>query len=242
MTNYNKEPTPADWLGYFYGHDLSFLHAETLAIQHIPANLLKKEAELMRTKWFDYRRMHPTKATFYLASCYAKAYGTAISIMKDSQMGLYHKGFKGMSFLDTKEKLAFWRLRQGIDKLGIRYDFYLRKAMDWCIANGWRQPPRPSQLTTNPDMVSDIMLAWEEECGSRIQFCKDRRYKVCNFFGHSDQLAYERYVLNAIKQRAQPRYALNSALYLEDAVRIEAALQEFGERVVEEAVSLSLVA
>ena len=239
MKQDNKTPEPAQWLGYFYGHDLTFLHAEVLAIQHVPATLLKKEAELMRTKWFDYRRMHPTKATYFLASCYAKAYGNAIAVMKDSQMGLYHKGFKGMDFMQTKEALSFWRLRQSIDKLGIRYDFYLRKAMDWCIENGWRRPPRPSQLASNPDMVSDIMLAWEEECAARIQFCKDDRYKVRSFFGHADQIAYEQFIVQAIKQRPQPRYGLNSALYVEDAIRIETALTEFGERVVEEAVSLS---
>ena len=235
----NSEPKHGEWLGYFYGHDLTFLHAELLAIQNVKDALLKKESALMKVKWFDYRRMHPTKATYFLAHSYNKAYSRFISITQDGRSAPYMRGFKGMDFMLTKERLSFWRLRQHIDKLGIRYDFYLMKGMDWCIANGWLQPARPSHLMTNEEMVTDIMMAWEEECAIRMQFALDDRYKVSNFFGHSDQLAYEQFIIDSIKTRQRPHFALNAALYLEDAVRIEKALEEFSERVVEEAINFS---
>jgi len=226
---------PADWLGYFYGHDLNLLHAELLAIQHVPDSLLKKEAALMRTKWFDYRRMHPTKSTYYLAQCYNRAYQDCVSVMKD-RSGKFMRGFKGLDVLQSKEKLAFWRLRQLIDSLGMRYDFFLRHAMDWHVLNGWLQPPRPSHLGANQDMITDVMMAWEEECAARLQFCKDERYKSRNFFGHIDQIAYEDFIVAQLGMRRHPQYGLHAALYIEDAIRIERALQAFDHRVVQAAI------
>lgn len=240
MTDFHITPTapisrPAEWLGYFYGHDLDLLHAELLAIQHIPASLLKKEAELMRSKWFDYRRMHPTKATYFLAQCYNRAYQDCVVVMKD-RSGKFMRGFKGLDMLQSREKLAFWRLRQLIDSLGIRYDFFLRQAMDWHVSAGWLQPPRPSHISSNQDMITDVMMAWEEECAARLQFCKDERYKVRNFFGHVDQLAYEEFLIAQIGTRRHPQYGLHAALYIEDAIRIERALQAFDSRVVQLAI------
>lgn len=228
-------PRPADWLGYFYGHDLTFLHAELVAIQHVSDALLKKETGLMQTKWFDYRRMHPTKATYYLAHCYNRAYQDCVSVMKD-RSGKFMRGFKGLDVFQSKEKLSFWRLRQLVDSLGIRYDFFLRHAMDWHVNAGWLQPPRPSHLGANQDMITDVMMAWEEECAARIQFARDPRYKAKNFIGHTDQLAYEDFLIAQISHRRHPQYSLHAALYIEDALRIERAVQAFDARVIDAAI------
>lgn len=225
-----------DWFGFFYGHDLDFLHAELLALQHIDDGLLKKEAELMRTKWFDYRRMHPTKATYLLAHNYSRAYGRCLGIMK-GQEHRFKKGFKGMDCMQAYEKKAFWRLRQLIDSLGIRYDFFLHEAMEWYIAAGHRQPPRPSHIGANADLITDVMMKWEDECAARIQWTKDTRYKARNFIGHVDQLDWEQWLCGQIAQRRHPQYALHVALYVEGSLRIEAAIQHFEQRVIEQAIA-----
>jgi hypothetical protein len=225
---------PIDTFGYFYGHELTFLDCEVIALSRIPSNLRKKEAELMRTRWFDYRRLHPTKATYLFAHAYNKAYQNCVAVMKD--VGLrFMKGYKGADALDVHEKLSFWRARQLVDSLGIRYDFFLRKAMDWHIEAGWIQPPRPSHLASNPDMITDVMMAWEEECAARLQFPLDDRYKVRNWFGHIDQRDWEAWLVKQIMTRRHPQYGLHAALYIERVLRIETAIQSF-ERGVLEAV------
>lgn len=186
----------------------------------------------MQTKWFDYRRMHPTKSTYYLAHQYSKAYGNAIRVMKDGETGKYIKGYKGLDFMSTKEKLSFWRLRQAIDKLGIRYDFYLRFVMNDCIEKGWKQPPRPCHMASDKEVVLAALTAWEEECRNRIQFCRDDRYKVFNFFGHKDQIAYEKFIIQQIKSRTHKHYSLHASLYVEQAVRIEEAVREFDNETI----------
>ena len=237
-----KIPRPAEWLGYFFGYDLDFLNAETLMMQHIPDSLIKKEAELMRTKWFDYRRMHPTKATYYFTHCFHKAYQQFMVTTYD-RSGRYMKAFKQMDIMHAYEKQAVWKLRQLADSLGMRYDFFLLRAFAW-YSDGWflKQigkkvtAPRPAHIGANADLLTDVMMQWEEECAARIQFAQDPRYKTRNFFGHADQLAYEDWLIEQIKQRRHPQYALHAALYIEDALRIEKALEVFGERVVSAAV------
>lgn len=227
-----SHPQYAEWHGYFYGHDLTFLHAELLAIKNIPDALLKKESELMQSKWFDYRRMHPTKATYLLAKEYDRAYRDMQITIKDMG-GEFMRGFKGLDFMNSKECKSFWRLRQAIDTLGIRYDFFMRHAMNWCIANGHRQPPRPQHVYTNDEMITDIRLKWEEEQSASIQYCKDDRYNVENFFGHTDQLAYEAFLIGQIKSRQHPEYALHNAIYVRKTLRIEEALRNFEVGIIE---------
>lgn len=228
------EPSPKEWLDYFFGHDLDRNHAELLALQYVPTALMRQEAELYRKKWFDYRRLHPTVATYYFASCYSKAYGDAMKVMKD-RSGQYMKGFKGLDFIESRERLSFWRLRQGVDKLGIRYEFFLRKAMHWYIEAGWLQPPRPSHLLNSPEMIVEVMMAWEQECEARMQWPKDPTYKASSWCGSIDQVAWEAWCVDQIRKRRHPQYALHAALYIEHALRIEAAIQNFETRVIEAA-------
>jgi hypothetical protein len=240
-------PRPAEWLGYFFGHDLHFLHAETLMMQHIPDSVIKREAELMRTKWFDYRRMHPTKATYYFAHCFHKAYQEFMVTTYDRR-GRYMKAFKQLDVMHAYEKLSVWRLRQLCDSLGMRYDFFLPRAFRWYSHDGWFlkrvdkkiAAPRPSHINANADLITDVMMQWEEECATRIQFAKDPRYKTRNFFGHADQVAWENWLIEQIKQRRHPQYALHAALYIEDSLRIERAVEEFDLRVVRAAIDEAL--
>lgn len=214
------------WLGSFFGADLGFLNYEILTIQHIPRKELKEEPALMRTKWFDYRRLHPMQATYYLADCYNRAYGDFMAMCIDRDLK-HMRGFKGKDFLNAREKLSFWRLRQLCDRLGIRYDFFMRHAMRWCFKNGWTRAPRPQHITSNEDLITDAMLAWEEECAAALQVARDPWFLVQNYAGHEDQRAHEQFVVAQIKTRRHPQYALNAALYVHDVLRIEEAIREF---------------
>lgn len=244
--NLPELPKYGEWFGYFFGHDLDFLHAELLAIQHVPDNLLKKESELMRKKWFDYRRMHPTKATYLFAHCYNRAYQNFMMVTHD-RSGRFMRGFKGMDVMEAHEKLSFWRLRQLADSLGMRYDFFLERAFRWYSHDGWylrklpngrsRAAPRPAHIGANAELITDVMLEWEAECEAKIQWPQDTRYKARNFFGHVDQLDWEAWLVAQIAARRHPKYALHSALYIEGSLRIEKAIESFDSRVLDEAIA-----
>jgi hypothetical protein len=241
MTQLNPvEPELAEWFGEFYGHDLSFLHCEIKAIEHIEGKLLKKEPELLGTKWFDYRRMHPTKATYLFAKCYDRAYKDFMILTLDHVRGQFMRPFKGGDdFMDAKERKALWQLRQTADMAGIRYEFFLRHAMNWKVAHNWHHAPRPSHINANEELLVDVGLAWEEECRNSLQICKDERYLAQNWFGHADQIAYENFLIGQIRQRRHPQYSLSAALYTHGVLRIEAALREFPPGLVDSALSLA---
>jgi hypothetical protein len=221
--------------GEFFGYDLTWLECEAIHIANIEPKFRKRESALFRTRWFDYRNMHPVLATYYCVHEYNNAYRHIMSQMKDRRWK-YANGFKGEDFMATRELKSFWRLRQMIDSIGMRYDFFMRHGMNWYLSAGWIQAPRPAHLLKNEEMIVEVGMKWEEELAAKIQFCRERRYKVANFVGHEDQIAYERFLIEQIKLRAHPHYALSAALYECKNLRIERAMEHFEQEVIQRAI------
>lgn len=233
-------PKPS-WLGHHFGGALSFPHYEVLTIQHIPHKELANEAQLMTTKWFDYRRLHPMQATYYFVKCYNDAYRNFCRMAIDADRAAFVRGIKGHDFLMSREKLSFWRLRRLCDQFGMRYDFFLGFAMRrlhrMTSEEGKVYAPRPSMLGRDENLLADALIAWEEQCAISMQIATDSYYRVANFNGSRDQIAHEAFVLDQIAKRRVKRFSLHAALYVYDVVRLEEALRVFGPELVEEAIS-----
>jgi hypothetical protein len=225
--------------GKFFGAEVGFEDCEVLAVQHIDHKILQAEARLYGYKWFDYRPMHPTVATYLMAHHYNRAYGNFMAVGFDMKKK-FMSGFKKKDFFLSREKKSFWKLRQKIDELGIRYDFFCNEAMNWCLERGWRQPPRPAHISSNDEMIIDITNKWELECRARLQFALSPRYTIAEFIGAGDQIAYENWLASRIMQRQHAKYGLHAALYIHDAIRIETALRLFTPEEVTNAVEFSL--
>lgn len=232
--------TPKRFFGQFFGADLGRDACDVLAIQHIPAKLRAEEPELYGKKWFDYRRMHPVIATYLFAHQYSEAYSRMTVAVEDFERGKFKRGVKTPDFFESREKLSFWRLRQFADLHGIRYDFFMREAMNWCIARGWRQPPRPAHIYSNADMILDVLNAWTQECRAKLQYPKDDHFQIESWCGAQDQLAYEQWLLDQIATRRVPRFALHAAVYVEGVLRVEAAIERFGYEAVSAATDYCL--
>jgi hypothetical protein len=230
----------ATWLGAFYGGSLGFLNYEVLTIQHIPHKDLIKETALMQTKWFDYRRLHPMRATYHFVKCYTSAYQDFYRKCLSADAAPYVRCLKAFDFLEAKEKLTIWRLRQLIDQMGMPYPFFLSFAMNWIHrmqdSEGKVYPPRPAHLLSNEDLIASVMIAWEEQRQNSLQISCDSWYRVSNFNGHRDQLDHEAFVIQQIHSRFYKQYSLHVALYLYDVVRIEEALRQFDAGLVKLAI------
>jgi hypothetical protein len=227
----------------YYGSELDADSLEILTIQRIDARLLACEPALMRRKWFDYRPLHPAQATYLMVHHYNRAYGDFIGQTLDVKRR-FTQVIKGKDFMTAREVKSFWRLRQRIDELGVRYEFFLRAAMAWLIERGWGKgsphPPRPAQLLREDEMVQDICNAWHRECKAKIQYAQHPRYQVANWVAAPDQQEYEQWIVSQVKARAHPRFALASALYEFDALRIEAAIEHFPDETLREAIASRL--
>lgn len=229
------------WLGNFFGGNLGFLNYEILTIQHIAHKELKCETELMATKWFDYRRLHLMQATYYLVKCYNDAYRDFYRQAIDASRAPFVRGIKEFDFLNAKEKMTFWRLRQNCDRVGLPYDFFMRFAMSWHYriigaGDGRVYAPRPTFFVKNEELFADAMIAWEDICKATMRVSTDPYYRTSNYTGSRDQQAHEAFVIGQIKQRAVPHYSLHAAMYIYDVVRIEEALMQFDFHVVQAAI------
>lgn len=224
--------------GPFFGQELTTEECEVLAIANIDRKLLACETALYDQKWFDYRPLHPVMATYLCAHHYNRAYGDFMG-QCFAHGKRFMVGFKGKDFMNAREKKSFWKLRQKIDELGIRYEFFLREAMNWCIENGWQQPPRPAHIVTNDEMIVEITNRWALECRAKIQFAVSPRFTTAQFVGGADQLAYEEYLMTSIMKKPHPKFALHAALYIYDALRIEAALINLPLSTIEEAIAFA---
>lgn len=240
MTTAAPSPKAPDWFGSSIAHD----DAEILAIQLVDRKMLAGEAKLFERKWFDYRQLHPVCATYLMAHHYNIAFGDFIGRALNHDQR-FTKAFKGGDVFKARELKSFWRLRQLIDSLGIRYDFFLRTAMNWHIERGWGKkapsPPRPAHVLNNDELIVDVTNAWERECRAKIQYAQSSRFNVSQWIAAPDQLAYQDHLIASIRRRPHRRFALHAALYLFQQLRIEAAIEHFEAHEVAEAIELCQV-
>lgn len=227
------------WLKSFRGGSLGFLNYEVLTIQNIQRKDLVKEPDLMQTKWFDYRRLHPLQATYFFLKCYEQAYRHFYRRAVDYERAPYVRVIKETDFLQSREKRSFWRLRQLCDMAGMPYDFFMDFALDRhhrMQYDGRVAIPRPAHLAANEELITDAAIAWENRRASALQHACDPYYRVANFKGEQHQIAHENFIIEQIKLRQVPRYTLKICLYDEDLLRVERAVEVFGAGLVSEAI------
>lgn len=233
------------WTGEFYCDNLAFDHYEILMINHIPQKERKIEAELMMTKWFDYRIMHPMYATYYFYHLYVKEFQAFWRKAINYETASFIFPFKGdarLNFLKAREALSIYRLRQKADMLGIRYDFFLKTAFNKIHrmqAGGRIIPPRPAMFN-NEDLLAEVHNEWLAMCKASLQIANSPYFRVVNFDNSLMQREHERFVMAQVAQRTIPYYSLSSCLYDYEVVSIEAVLQKFDEQVVRLAINEAL--
>lgn len=221
MTQVQKElPKLLNWADHFYGDGLDFEHYEILMVQHIPKKERKLETQLMTTKWFDYRLMHPMMATYYFFRLYRNEYRNFYRKAIDHLAADFVRPIKEQDFLLSREAMSFYRLRQTVDALGMRYDFFLSVAFDKCfkvIANGRPLPPRPAQLKKE-DLALEVYQEWLLVCKANLQIAKSPYFTTTHFQNTPSQCAYEDFIVKQIQIRERPHYALGSCLYRFEAL------------------------
>lgn len=208
-------------LNSFPGHDWQDLDCEEMIARHIPLSLMKGESELFGTKHWDYRFMHPAKATQLFAQHYAIAKKRALQRRVDVYIGHNHRPLKAASVFDLAKShvTGFWKARRQADQLGIPYDFYCEQAMQFADVARWQNLPGPIQLYSSKvpehlqttdyavSMVEFIGQRWLERCKTSFPYATHEAYLVEHYANGSEQNKY----LNAL-------FALIDSAQRKDAV------------------------
>jgi hypothetical protein len=224
---------------HYFGDSLTQDDYDRIALLRIPPAYRELEAQLVTLKWFDYRGIHPVKATYLLAHLFVRAIRDIHAKTKDyleakTLVVLDHEDIFNPGATKMPLDLPFWRARQEFDRVGVRYDFALNFVMNRAAARGWHVYPRPNQLYSE-ETVMDVKAAWEKHRLAVFQVAKDPRFELEKFSGHPDQLAYQQWLISECKRREHPSAAL-SFCFRAKHLNADLALPAFGDLAVREAL------
>lgn len=223
-------PQQAEWLGSFKGAELSYLECEALALKWEAAQCLA-QWKATDTIWFDYVRLHPVKAFYFFVDSYSRQYGRYLE--ENIDMGMkYARGLKG-EVMEHRELRSLLSLKLEADKRGMPYRTFLAYAFDYFRLQGWTRPPRPSHIVNSAECLEFVEQQWAELATDMTVYAADTWFQAPEWVGHHHQQRYEKWIVQAIKQRERKEVALASALYSMQALRFEAALDHFPDLVHE---------
>jgi hypothetical protein len=220
----------------FFGIDLSSDDLELRALTRIPQAARTQEAQLYTTRWWDYRPMHPALATYLFADEYEKAVRDIYAKTKDLDEALRIEVWKGEKdiFHRALDTISLWRARQFCDRVGVRYDFALRFAMNRAADRGWTMFPRPNQIYEET-LIRDVKTAWEEHLRHIFDVAKHEDYLLSNDRGEAHQVAYRAWLVERCNSRQRPQAAL-SRCFREGHLNSVYANGHFSKEVIAEAV------
>lgn len=177
---------------------LSDLQWDLEVLRHIPENLRQNESELFLTKDWDYREMHPAKATALFAHCYGQTYCEAIA----RREGTTHNArpFNNDDWNPFSEApiraRAFWKGRQLCDQAGMPYEFYI--GLFFSIAEDYfEEPPRPQEMYRKFE-AAKVLEVWDgmNDIGM-IRYPDSETYKLrYNWQNKPCQVAFEEYFVD----------------------------------------------
>jgi len=194
----------------FYGRNLSDRQLDLVTIEVIPPELQKGEPKLYRTKWWDYRHMHPMRATYLFASEYERAYRRVIQKRLESSKARKLRVFRTPDPMReaSVKAIGLWKGRRLADEYGIRYDFYCRIALDASEYLDWEYLARPEDLT-NSALTTRVLLAWLEINEATIQLPEDPIYRGRGEARSYYQDEWEEALCKQIARRKNPQHALD---------------------------------
>lgn len=213
--------------------DLEKQQAVAHELALIPQELRDEEAGLMQSRWFDYRNMLPAQATEAFAKAYDTVYRDYYAMVRD------YRRVEEITPICTEifksaELIAIWKARQAADKIGCKYEFFLREAFKRAWERGNRYLPRPNQLYGD-ELVSDIAQEWKSVTGQVTPLAERSFFKNSSYVGHPDQDAYHAYLIEQVKNREHRHLLLSRLVFRERVLPLEVAGEHFGADVLSRA-------
>ncbi|OAD82853.1 hypothetical protein ATN89_17365 [Comamonas thiooxydans] len=185
----------------------------------------EKEPDALQRKWFDYRLLHPTEATYLWAHFYNEQAKKFYATCKDTGTADSVVGIAPADALRSREANSVWRARQVLDKIGCPYPWALQFLMRRAINNGWRTFPRPNQMY-GYDSVVDLYNAWKERVARELTYSREPFFLALQWEEHPVQVAHIEFVVDQLSKRAAPRHRLVSRL-IKEGVLDEALATRF---------------
>lgn len=208
------------WLGSYFGCDFSFEQYECGVVSRFPQNIRNTQVKLLKTRWFDYTRLHPLQATYYFADCYRRIYQEKASKV----FALQSQGIRE-DFMTSREATTFWNTRSFCDAQGYEYMWFLRTMIDYRLTNGEfkNRIPRICHLVRDYDNeLLALDTLWKGRIsGERLVWSKDPYFSAEAFVGDSTQCKHENFLMNQIKNKRIKRFPILELVFKQKVLRAE---------------------
>lgn len=192
------------------------------------------EARLARTRWFDYRGMHPVEATYLFAHFYkeqtARFYESVIDIRTVENV----LAFKPDDIFDSRDLTSMWLARRCADHYRVPYPFVVRFAQDRFFNRAQPSFPRPNQLY-GEEFETDLVAAWREQVSRQITYSTQPRYRVGAWTGEAHQAAHIKFVITQIQARPAPRHKLLARMMAEGVLNKRLVARHFSQQEADDA-------
>lgn len=206
-----------------------------VAIDAIPRDLLTREADLMQTKWFDYRTLHPWQATALFLEAYRSEHAWIMRKREDVTTHWFRKGISCSKLHNAgkHQMVAIWKARQAADSIGCPYDFYCRELLDWAEKRNWTHLPHMNQVYSEAH-IEVVKEFWERGKRDRLRTA----HESCFHRDAGDewhQKSYRDFLIEQVARRPVRDLALASVIFKHEHLSEDQAAQHFGWPVVEKA-------
>lgn len=209
------------------------------AIEFIQPKWFREEPDLYATKWWDYKRLHPVKATELFAEAYKTAHKEALKKRRDLYIGLNHTGLKQPKLFDNAKSVitGLWRARQTADRYGVDYLFYCSKAFAFAETMNFTYLPVPTQIYNEkrwtedaPSMVEWILKDWRAVNSGALKTPDDAFYYSDNYIGHAYQREYQRHLIGYTEHHPFRAMLLSDLVYERELLLESLAIKVYGEK------------
>lgn len=195
---------------------------DALTVEHIPPKYWLKESALCKSKWWDYKIMHPMQATYHFVAAYKEAYKAAYGRREDTEQSRWLKVFAKEDFLEgaASTRTALWLARQKADEIGCPYSFFCSRAMHYAERRDWTMLPRPQALySDSPMFESDktiaqvVEAAWHEKNKIEVVYSTDDFYKIDNYVLNIHQRQHQLALLERVRTAPNKALLLSSLIF-----------------------------
>lgn len=219
--------------GLFFGAHLDYTTLDRLKftkVNHVEkARLQAQERALYGNKWFDYRFMHETLATFLFARAYGQVAKTIYGRHIDVRRVQWFQALKNEDVfrLAVPVQTGLWRARQFADALGMPYELYIEIAMERLMR--YKRPflPRPQQLYSD-DAVQAARDGWHEYQGAKLYVATDVRYRNRYYRGWVHQDDHRKWVIDQLARRPDPASMIATYLWKYPVITPELVVNRWG--------------
>lgn len=196
------------------------------------------EADLIRSRWFDYARLLPAQATYLFAHHYQEQARRWCVAHVDARTAEEARPFTPDDIFMSRDMTAMWLARRCADAHGIPYDFALHFAQDRALNRLHHRFPRPNQLY-GEEFELDLADAWKASLQWSIRYSKELQFRASNYTGSPNQVRHVAFVIGQLKSRQAPHHNTLGRMFNEDVLNPALAAQAFAPEVISLAESVA---